>query len=159
MRIQQKMMAKLPKFIPPFCKYHLKVMPNWLKLKIVTSTLNHFFKLAIEEGDLDFLEDQVFMIDVTDLDYSVKITLQNAQLVVIHDSQIDADATLRSTFNPLIQMISRQEDPDTLFFNRALSLEGNTALGLGIKNWLDSLDLDLLPMPIQNTLQRYSQLI
>src|SRR5699024_12445387 len=106
MRIQQKMMAKLPKFIPPFCKYHLKVLPNWLKLKIVSSTLNHFFKSALEGGDLDFLEDQAFLIDVTDLDYSVKTTLQNAPLVVFHDSQIDAESTLRSTFNPLNQMIS-----------------------------------------------------
>lgn len=159
MSMHKKITQQIPQFIPPFCKYHLKLMPNWLKLKMVTLTLNHFFKSAIEEGDLDFLEDQVFMITVEDLDYSVKIRLQDEKLIVVNDPRVQADATLKSTFNPLIAMISRKEDPDTLFFNRALSLEGNTALGLEIKNWLDSLDLDLLPAPVQSTLQRYSQLI
>lgn len=159
MNIHKKITQQIPQFIPPFCKYHLKIMPQWLKLKIVTLALNHFFKSAIEAGDLDFLEDQTFLIEVEDLDYAVKITLQDEKLVVLNDPRIAADVTLKSTFNPLVLMISRKEDPDTLFFNRALSLEGNTALGLEIKNWLDSLDLDLLPVPIQNTLQRYSLLI
>lgn len=159
MGFHTKITEKIPVLIPSLCKYHLKVMPKWLKLKLVTSLLNHFFKSAIEEGDLDFLEDQIFMLLVEDLDYSVKITLQDEKLVVLNDRKIEADVTLKSTFNPLILMISRKEDPDTLFFNRALSLEGSTALGLEIKNWLDSLDLDLLPKPIQNTLQHYSQLI
>ena len=40
---------------------------------------------------------------------------------------------------------SRQEDPDTLFFRRRLMIEGDTDLGLGIKNLLDSLDPDGWP--------------
>ena len=159
MNLHQKFMQQIPKVIPPLCKYHLKIMPQWLKLKIVGMTLNHFFKSAIEEGDLEFLEDRVFLIEVKDLDYSIKITLENEQLRVIDDRGRAADVTLKSTFNPLVLMISRQEDPDTLFFNRTLSLEGDTALGLEIKIWLDSLDLDLLPARVQSTLQRYSQFI
>ncbi|MHC5224722.1 ubiquinone anaerobic biosynthesis accessory factor UbiT [Ignatzschineria sp. LJL83] len=159
MNIPTRITQKIPEFMPPFCKYHLKIMPNWLKLKAISLALNHFFKSSIEEGDLDFLEDKHFLIEVLDLDYAVKITLQDGKLIVITDPNMPADVTLKSTFNPLILMISRREDPDTLFFNRTLSLEGNTALGLEIKNWLDSLDLDLLPKPIQSTLQQYSQLI
>lgn len=161
MIIHQKITQQIPKVIPPLCKLHLKIMPEWLKRKMMTSTLNQFFKAAIEEGDLDFLEDQVFMLLVEDLDYSVKITLQNGQLIVLNQAlnsaeMKDADVTLKSTFNPLILMISRKEDPDTLFFNRTLSLEGDTALGLEIKNWLDSLDWELLPKAVRNTLQQYS---
>jgi len=36
----------------------------------------------------------------------------------------------------------RREDPDTLFFTRRLVLEGDTALGLEIKNTLDALGWD-----------------
>ena len=36
----------------------------------------------------------------------------------------------------------RREDPDTLFFTRRLVLEGDTALGLEIKNALDALGWD-----------------
>ena len=37
-------------------------------------------------------------------------------------------------------MILREEDPDTLFFNRELQIEGDTALGLTTKNLLDCVD-------------------
>ena len=34
----------------------------------------------------------------------------------------------------------RDEDPDTLFFARRLTIEGDTELGLMVKNALDALD-------------------
>jgi predicted lipid carrier protein YhbT len=34
----------------------------------------------------------------------------------------------------------RQEDPDTLFFNRTLDIEGDTELGLIVKNMLDAVE-------------------
>jgi len=37
-------------------------------------------------------------------------------------------------------MMLREEDPDTLFFNRKLVIEGDTELGLIVKNLLDSID-------------------
>lgn len=37
-------------------------------------------------------------------------------------------------------LASRREDPDTLFFERRLSIEGDTELGLAIKNLLDALE-------------------
>ena len=37
-------------------------------------------------------------------------------------------------------MMMREEDPDTLFFNRKLQIEGDTELGLITKNLLDSVD-------------------
>jgi predicted lipid carrier protein YhbT len=35
----------------------------------------------------------------------------------------------------------RKEDPDTLFFSRRLLMEGDTELGLLVKNTLDALEL------------------
>ena len=40
-------------------------------------------------------------------------------------------------------MMLREEDPDTLFFNRKLHIEGDTELGLITKNLLDSVDWPL----------------
>ena len=39
-----------------------------------------------------------------------------------------------------MRMMMREEDPDTLFFNRKLQIEGDTELGLITKNLLDSVD-------------------
>jgi predicted lipid carrier protein YhbT len=38
----------------------------------------------------------------------------------------------------------RQEDPDTLFFSRRLSMEGDTELGLLVKNTLDAIEAPLV---------------
>lgn len=40
-------------------------------------------------------------------------------------------------------LASRTEDPDTLFFNRTLAIEGETEAGLYLKNLLDAMDFDL----------------
>ncbi|OGA74158.1 MAG: hypothetical protein A3G81_12825 [Betaproteobacteria bacterium RIFCSPLOWO2_12_FULL_65_14] len=50
-----------------------------------------------------------------------------------------ADVTIRASLPDYLALALRQEDPDTLFFTRRLVLEGDTALGLEIKNALDSL--------------------
>jgi predicted lipid carrier protein YhbT len=54
-------------------------------------------------------------------------------------------------------LVSRQEDPDTLFFLRRLMIEGDTELGLAVKNLLDSRDPDDLPHWLWNILQRTGQ--
>jgi predicted lipid carrier protein YhbT len=50
------------------------------------------------------------------------------------------DLHFTARLSAFLQMVSRQEDPDTLFFNRSLSIEGDTELGLRVKNMLDALE-------------------
>ena len=158
MQIPAQVSKHLPDILPKLCKYHLKIMPNQLKIQCINIAMNHFFKEAITEGELDFLENKTFQINVDDIHYSTTITLRNNKLVALNANE-KADVILKSTFNPLVLLISRKEDPDTLFFNRALAIEGNTALVLEIKNWLDSLDFDLLPKTMQRALINYSEML
>ena len=44
------------------------------------------------------------------------------------------------------RLMLREEDPDTLFFSRRLRIEGDTELGLIVKNLLDSVDWDSTPL-------------
>lgn len=41
-------------------------------------------------------------------------------------------------------LAQRKQDPDTLFFSRRLSMQGDTELGLVVKNALDALELPVL---------------
>lgn len=50
------------------------------------------------------------------------------------------DLAIRATAEDYWKLITRQEDPDTLFFTRRLRLEGETELGLLVKNTLDGLE-------------------
>lgn len=62
-----------------------------------------------------------------------------------------ADLTLRAASRDFLALALRREDPDTLFFSRRLVMEGDTELGLMVKNTLDALDLAdrlaQLPLP------------
>lgn len=69
----------------------------------------------------------------------------------------DVELTIAASAHDFISLLQREEDPDTLFFSRRLVMEGDTELGLMVKNTLDSLDLSELPvrrlMPVLTTLQ------
>ena len=55
-----------------------------------------------------------------------------------------ADLTISASAYDFMQLAQRREDPDTLFFSRRLSMEGDTELGLVVKNTLDALEFPVL---------------
>lgn len=52
--------------------------------------------------------------------------------------------TLSATAHDFLLLAQRRQDPDTLFFSRRLSMEGDTELGLVVKNALDAIELPVL---------------
>ncbi len=58
------------------------------------------------------------------------------------NAALDPATTFTATARDLARLALRLEDPDTLFFERRLRIEGDTDLGLRIKNMLDAVDLD-----------------
>lgn len=50
------------------------------------------------------------------------------------------DLTISASLHDFAQLAARKEDPDTLFFSRRLLMEGDTELGLMVKNTLDAID-------------------
>ncbi|MBM4189675.1 MAG: SCP2 sterol-binding domain-containing protein [Betaproteobacteria bacterium] len=64
----------------------------------------------------------------------------------------DAAVTFSASAEDFVRLALRLEDPDTLFFNRRLLIEGDTDLGLAAKNLLDGVELETLtaqmPMPV-----------
>ena len=51
-----------------------------------------------------------------------------------------ADLAISASLRDFIALWLREEDPDTLFFARRLTIEGDTDLGLTVKNLLDGID-------------------
>lgn len=68
------------------------------------------------------------------------------------------DLTISATVRDFLLLLARREDPDTLFFSRRLVSEGDTELGLTVKNLLDALEPDAvlqqLPAPLARLAQR-----
>jgi predicted lipid carrier protein YhbT len=50
------------------------------------------------------------------------------------------DLTIGASAYDFFLLARREEDPDTLFFSRRLSMEGDTELGLLVKNTLDAME-------------------
>ncbi|MEI8030932.1 MAG: SCP2 sterol-binding domain-containing protein [Comamonadaceae bacterium] len=56
----------------------------------------------------------------------------------------EADLTISASAYDFVLLARRQEDPDTLFFSRRLCMEGDTELGLLVKNTIDAIELPVL---------------
>src|SRR5690606_9235453 len=54
------------------------------------------------------------------------------------------DLAISANAQDFLLLAQRRQDPDTLFFNRRLVMEGDTELGLVVKNALDALELPVL---------------
>lgn len=56
----------------------------------------------------------------------------------------DPELIISANAQDFVLLAQRRQDPDTLFFNRRLVMEGDTELGLMVKNVLDALDVPVL---------------
>ncbi|WP_261816757.1 ubiquinone anaerobic biosynthesis accessory factor UbiT [Vibrio gallicus] len=121
-----------------------KLLPSKLHSISMLEGLKMVFKEALEDGDFEFLQDKWLKVSVIDLDLEWFISFQDEVLIVETQAQAH-DVSFSGTLNDLILIAGRKEDPDTLFFQRRLSIEGDTELGLEVKNLMDSVDLDALP--------------
>lgn len=59
---------------------------------------------------------------------------------------VQTDLCISASAHDFLRLAQRHDDPDTLFFNRRLSMEGDTELGLVVKNTLDALELPVLDL-------------
>ena len=71
----------------------------------------------------------------------------------------DPELTIAANLRDFIALALREEDPDTLFFARRLLIQGDTDLGLTVKNLLDGIDWGgllsgLLPPFVRSMIER-----
>ncbi|MGL5597029.1 MAG: ubiquinone anaerobic biosynthesis accessory factor UbiT [Aeromonas sp.] len=144
----QQLQSRLVEQAPRFLRHPLKLVPFRVQKKLLDTLLAQVFKEAIAEGDFEFLAGKWLKVEVIDLDLCWFISKQHGQLVVASECK-KADVCFSGTVNDLILIAGRKEDPDSLFFQRKLKIEGDTELGLELKNLMDGLDLDGLPTLIK----------
>jgi predicted lipid carrier protein YhbT len=122
-----------------------------MQLTIVEKISNYLFKQQLIDGDLDFLEYAILRIQIKDLNFDWQVTFEQDHLVFSQGTDA-ANTTFSGNSKEFLLLASRREDPDTLFFQRRLSIEGDTELGLQVKNLIDSIDLDELPESLNRAL-------
>jgi predicted lipid carrier protein YhbT len=91
------------------------------------------------------LEGRSFFVEVLDTGGRACFTYRAGLFRPLFSAPQTPDLSFRANLSAFMQLLARQEDPDTLFFNRELSIEGDTELGLIVKNMLDAVDWPQLP--------------
>ncbi|MCD7040749.1 SCP2 domain-containing protein [Pseudomonas marginalis] len=114
--------------------------------------LNRCLAEPLRDGGFDLLRGRWMCLRIPDLGLCWYLTLGREGLRIA--SQAQAQVTISGNWREFLLLASRQEDPDTLFFRRRLVIEGDTELGLGLKNLIDSLDSDVLPVWLWQGLER-----
>ncbi|GAA5106250.1 SCP2 domain-containing protein [Orbus sasakiae] len=135
----------------------LQMVPFSVKQKIIEQLLQAQFEQSLADGDLDFLENRWLKIEVRDLQLVWYISNVNNKLVVSR-SEI-ADVSFSGNTNDLVLIATQRQDPDTLFFQRKLIVEGDTELGLCVKNLMDSIDLTSMPKVVRLGLENLANFI
>ena len=132
-----------------------RMAPAAVRNQAAQRVLNHVFQEAIADGDLDFLIGNVLCMDITDAAFSMAITAepQGDSLVIRCRDTVEYDAVIRGKLASFVQLSAKTVDADTLFFQRKLVMEGDTAVALEFKNLTDGFDLEQLPKTLQDALQ------
>ena len=149
--------------LPAPLSFPFRALPSSVHSKTLAATLNNIFDDNIKEGELDFLQDRLIHITIDDAGIEYRLSFNGNRLVAGNEGCM-ADLSLNGTLYNYMLLASRREDTDTLFFSRRLQMQGDTELGLHVKNFLDGMDMDshrvpaILESVIRKTLPWYERL-
>ncbi|AZC18200.1 Putative lipid carrier protein [Pseudomonas sp. CMR5c] len=130
-------------------------VPFGLQRLALEQALNRCLAEPLADGEFDLLRGRWLCLRISDLDLTWYLTRQRDGLHIARRAR--ADVSIRGNWREFLLLASRQEDPDTLFFRRRLVIEGDTELGLTLKNLIDSLDPQVLPGWLWRNLERAGQ--
>jgi predicted lipid carrier protein YhbT len=143
---------------PPLMLQPARFVPHSLKKPVVEFGLGQFFKESIQQDDLQALEGRRVLLEIRDLKLQFLIGVVNGVPRLIQSVR-EPDVSIRGNLEEFILLASNREDPDTQFFQRRITIEGDTDLGLEVKNLIYSLDPDRLPGMVNRLLDHLGWLV
>lgn len=138
--------ARSEPLLPKPLALPLRALPAPVHSRTLVTMLNRLFDDSIRAGELDFLLGRLVGISIEDAGVEYRLTFDGNRLVA-GDRMRTPDLALKGTLYNYMLLASRVEDTDTLFFSRRLHMQGDTELGLYLKNFLDGLDMDSYKIP------------
>ena len=138
-----------PARVSPF----LRRLPVAWQARLLEAAMNRVLSVPIAESVLEPLAARRIGIEVSDLGLRWVICLRDGRMRVCAPGEA-AEATVRGTATDLMLLASRREDADTLFFQRRLTLIGDTELGLTARNLLDQLPWQQVPLALRIVMHR-----
>ena len=135
---------KIPAFTLPVTLARVGArLPQLPPTLALVGGLNLALDRILPREPLEPLTGKRLLLKVTDAGLALRFTLTPRGFRPLFDSR-QPDLTISATTRDYLALALREEDPDTLFFSRRLLMEGETDLGLLVKNTLDAVDWDSL---------------
>jgi len=130
----------LPGTFPQPLARLIAALPAWPASRAFAFAANRAAWPSLRELDWSHVHGRRFCVQVRDAGLKLYFSLQADGFHA--ERNADADVTFTATAADFARLALRLEDPDTLFFNRRLLIEGDTDLGLTVKNMLDAVELE-----------------
>ncbi|OSK65506.1 putative lipid carrier protein [Escherichia coli E1114] len=155
--VLDKLRSRIVHLGPSLLSVPVKLTPFALKRQVLEQVLSWQFRQALDDGELEFLEVRWLSIHVRDIDLQWFTSVVNGKLVVSQNAQ--ADVSFSADASDLLMIAARKQDPDTLFFQRRLVIEGDTELGLYVKNLMDAIELEQMPKALRMMLLQLADFV
>lgn len=118
-------------------------LPAYPGSMLLVTAINLALARQLPQDVKDLLRGKHLAIRVRDARLAFDFSWNGARFVPCAP-QAEPDMAISANAQDFLLLAQRRQDPDTLFFNRRLVLEGDTELGLVVKNALDALELPVL---------------
>lgn len=136
-------MSASPFLLPQPMGSLLSRLPAYPGSLLFVAGLNLALTRLLAPDVTDMLRAKKLRLRVTDAQWAFDFEWLNGRFAACQNKG-EADLTISASAYDFMLLARRQEDPDTLFFSRRLSMEGDTELGLLVKNTLDAIELPVL---------------
>ena len=118
----------------------LSILPGYPQTLLFVHAVNLVLGVTLRSEVMRPLQGKLISIHVTDAGVDFYFTLDRNGMVACHRTR-EPELAITASASDFLMLALRKEDPDTLFFSRRLRMEGDTELGLLVKNTLDALEL------------------
>ena len=134
-----------PFLIPQPVGALVSLLPRYPHSLIFTRAINLALNDKLRDEVWQPLHGKQVCIRVKDAGLTFHFTL-DANGLIARQAVYCPDLTISASAQDFVLLALRREDPDTLFFSRRLVMEGDTELGLLVKNTLDAMELPPLDL-------------
>jgi len=138
-------MSLLPRQVPPPIAYVLSKMPSYPGSFIFAASLNFFVINLFSKDVKHALEGKRLRICIRDARLNFDFLVSNGHFFA-SENKLTPDLCITASAYDFSLLARKKVDPDTLFFNRRLSMEGDTELGILVKNSLDAIETSVLDL-------------
>ena len=129
------------------------LLPAYPPSAALSLVMNLFAPRLFAADESSLLEGKTIRLQVRDAGLAVTLRIRRGGYAPCARGTA-ADATISADARDFVQIALGKADPDTLFFDRRLTITGDTDIGLIVKNALDRITPPL-PRPLLALLRRH----